>query len=265
MTTTANRAGLRSAAKTKRERAAQRTPLPDPIVDRYPPERIQVDRTEGRRTGASRTAVASTTGATPTEATKSGAKALAFQRAVAEFGWSCEFNMQGEVTEVVATRGIEVLFQSWHGGVYQHPATYTVGDRTVLTRNASHAKQYASRPPVEAEAELKRVAENKAFKPREVVPVRKARLPFDPALATDIEIIERIAGKAIKWHNRFTESEESATVGQDPKRIRIEEQGGERVVLFCCPNSGFRAFRVSALRAVGKGSRARRVRDGIES
>jgi hypothetical protein len=244
-------------------------------VDRYPPRSVasrgRAVHVGAERTGKpSRTAVAVTTGAAPTEDTKSVAKALAFQQAVAEFGWSCEFNTQGEVIEVVATRGIEVLFQSWHGGVYQHPATYTVGDRTVLTRNASHAKQYASRPPVEAAAELKRVAENKAFKPREVVRPAppKSRLPFDPTLATDIEIIERIVGKAIKWHNRFTNTEESATVGQDPRRIRVEEQHGERVVLFCCPATGFRAFRVSALRAVGRGRgvvRTGRPKEGVKT
>jgi hypothetical protein len=258
MTTTANRAGLRNIAATKRARAAQRTPLPDSIVDRYPPERTREARGRSGRTGKpSRTAVAATGAGTPTGRTKSEAKAVAFGKSILEFGWAYEITTEGDLSEIVATRGTEVLYQTWLAGVYQHPATYTVGDRTILTRNASHAKLYAARPPVAAAAELKRVAENKAFKPREVAPpVRKSRLPFDPAMATDEEIVAQITGKAVKWHNRFTQSEESATVGQDPRRIRVEEQGGERVVLFCCPSTGFRAFRVSALVAVGKGRRS---------
>jgi hypothetical protein len=78
------------------------------------------------------------------------------------------------------------------------------------------------------------------------------RLPFDPATASDREVIDALAGKGVAWHNRFRQVPESAQTPRDPRRMRIEEQNGERVVLFCCPVTGFRAFRLSALTRVGR-------------
>jgi hypothetical protein len=112
----------------------------------------------------------------------------------------------------------------------------------------------AERKPTEAAEELARVATNKAFRRRdaEVMP-KVVRLPFDPATAPERVVVDAIAGHVVKWHNRLSGGTETAKVG-DPRTVRVTEQLGERVVLFCCQaGTGFRAFRLSALVAVGRG------------
>jgi hypothetical protein len=180
------------------------------------------------------------------------AKAKAFADFCRQYGWEVKTSLVGDLAEVQARRGTEAIHQAWENGVY-HPAsaTYTVADRTVMTRNAAAAKRYAERAPEDASKELQRVASNKSFRRRETAPA-KMRLPFDPATATDREIIDALAGKGVAWHNRFRQVPETAQTPRDPRRMRIEEQNGERVVLFCCPVSGFRAFRLSALTRVGR-------------
>lgn len=227
MTTTANKHGLRKAASERSNRHAQRTPLPP-------------------RAGVVEAAKA------PVDLPAHVAKAKAFADFCRQYGWEVKTSLIGDLAEVQARRGTEAIHQAWENGVY-HPAsaTYTVGDRTVLTRNVAAAKRYAERTPEDATKELERVASNRAFRRRETTPA-KMRLPFDPSTATDREVIDALAGKGVAWHNRFRQSPETAQTPRDPRRMRIEEQNGERVVLFCCPVTGFRAFRLSALTRVGR-------------
>lgn len=304
MTTTANKRGLRRVAEMKREKAAQR--MPNVIVEMvniYGDWKLNELRAEARRRGIDHSTLGkvaiqhalmaddkrvaeappqprretkpaqeapakapSSNAEGQTAGTRSEAKAHAFGRQIEALGWTVTYRTEGEVTDVVATRGIEAIHQAWEGGVYANAsATYTVGDRTVLTRNAGAARKLASRPTEAATEELSRVASNRAFRRNTPDAEPKAvRLPFDPATATEREIVDSIVGKAVKWINRFTNGEESAIVGSDPRRIRIEEQNGERVVLFCCQATGFRAFRLSALTAVGRGTRrSGRSREGV--
>jgi hypothetical protein len=200
----------------------------------------------------------SSNGEATVPATKSEAKARVFCTAIEALGWVGHYRTEGELTEVVATRGadvIEAIHQAWDSGVYVNAgATYTVGDRTVQTRNVSAALKLAERKPTEAAEELARVATNKAFrrKDAEVMP-KVVRLPFDPATAPERVVVDAIAGHVVKWHNRLSGGTETAKVG-DPRTVRVTEQLGERVVLFCCQaGTGFRAFRLSALVAVGRG------------
>lgn len=228
VTTTASKHGLRVAAGERRTRHAQNTPLP--------PKAGVVE--------AAKTVIA----ALPSHV----AKAKAFADFCRTSGWEVFTSLEGDLAEVTARRGVEAIHQAWVNGVYHNEsATYTVSDRTVSTRNIAAAKRLAERSPEDAKAELDRVASNRAFRRRDTTP-SKMRLPFDPETATEREVIDALLGKGVAWHNRFRQVPETAMVGRDPRSVRVEEQNGQRVVLFCCPATGFRAFRLSALTRVGR-------------
>lgn len=252
MTNIASKHGLRAAAKERRNKHDQRTPLPP----------------KSGRINAAKEAIAEAKAIqaltpdplnqeidrvlTAAPDTKSGGKARAFAEAVGKFGWTVAYSSHDEETEVTATRGEETLYLRWDNGVFQPPSTYTIGQRTINMRNASQAKQYAARPVDTAQAELDRVTANKAFKRRTPPEAKSIRLPFDPKLATDEEVLTNLLGKPVSWTNRISNSVETAVIGKDLKRIRITtSSSGERIVNFCCSATGFRSFRVADLRRVG--------------
>lgn len=300
MTTTANKQGLKAAAKARTEKHAQRTLLPpkagsiaeaaQPFGDSSSYGRMTVvelharAQTLGLQMPKSATkgrlldAILKAEQAAPVEAPKpkangkgptntdhntldgaddkSLAKANKFRDAVVAHGWTVNFLVPADrptVVEAVAERGPEAIHIAWGGGVCEYESlTYTYGDRVVKPRNASGAKQMAARAPEEAASILERVASNKAWKKKEPAERKPVKLPFDPALATDMEVVEALAGQAVRWHNRLSGGEETAAVTKDRKRITVEDFEGDRVIKFLCPHTGFRAFRLSALRAVGR-------------
>lgn len=228
MTTTASKHGLKKAAQERTNRHAQRTPLP-------PREKAELHL--------------------PEPESKSAGKALSLIIDLDKHGWVCDVNpIEGDIVELVAKRGDEVLWISWtEGKLTTEPMpTYTIADRTVKLRNASQVRQYAARLPEVGTKELERVAANRFFRPKPVEPKRH-KLPFDPATATDKEIIDSLLGKAVAWHNRLRVIEETAQVGRvaDPKKIYFTEYAGDRIFNFLCPEGGHRAFRISALIKVG--------------
>lgn len=241
MTTTASKHGLKKAAKEKSKKHAQRTPLPP--------------RAETVAAIAELVAEVKAEASAPT-GNKSRAKADAFRAEVAKHGWTFTEVEAGDHVELTARRGkAEVIFIDWTNGVYQNNATYAYGDRTVKLRNASAAKQYASRAPEVGAAETERVASNKAFKKRdpEAGTIKPAKLPFDLAEATEPEILRWLLGRTITWHNRISNSTEQATVLANPRQVKFTEYEGELVVSFLCPNTGFRACRLAAITRFGKG------------
>ena len=270
---TVKRGAGRPAAAAKTSKHAQRTPLPPRGTEIEDARAVLADTAEERKRSGKRASVAAPApasrpapgGSLPTPDTgdsKSWPKAIAFRDAVGALGWSTSVGhpqdgAEIDLVECTAQRGDEYLYISWKAGALQHPVTYTIQDRTVKMRNASQAKQYAARSVEEAQAELGKVTSNRAFRKREPSekPSVKA-LPFDPGLATNEEVVTALLGKSVAWVNRISNGVESATLGRDVKRVRIQEQeGGERIVLFCCPSTGFRAFRLSSLVRVGGGKR----------
>lgn len=237
MTKTANKQGLKKAAQERSKKHAQTTPLPPKAGKAREVQEIIAE------------AVAATAG------TKSAEKSQAFIAEVAKHGWASEIRVEeGDRIEVTSKRGDEILFIEWMNGVYQNSATYTIADRTVKIRNASAAKAYAARDPKAGAEELVRVTSNKAFR-KKAVPsedLQRSRLPFDPATATEPEILEAILGRTVVWHNRISVRSETAVVGKDPRRAHFTEFEGERIFNFCCPNTGFRSFRLSGLLRVGR-------------
>lgn len=201
-------------------------------------------------------AKASVSDAAP-DASKSFAKASAVMDVAVKHGWDVKpQRFDGDVVELLMTRGEEALWVSWTSGVLTTDPmpSYTIADRTIKLRNASAVKQYAERAPETGAAELVKVASNRFFRKRATEP-KRSRLPFDTDLATDEEVLAALIGKSVAWHNQYRETEEVAIVGvrhgKQPVQLRARENG-ERVVWFCCPQTGFRAFSLSQLTKVGK-------------
>ena len=245
MTTTVSKHGLRKAAGERRNKHAQRTPLPPKNLKEIKEEINTPLNGEG----------------------KSSAKARAFGEDIAKSGWSATpaFVAPEHVT-LTATRGTETIFIEWMGGVYQPTATYAINDRIIKMRNASQAKQYAARTPDAAKSELEKVSNNRFFRKRETpeASLERRPLPFDPALATDEEVMTALIGRRVTWHNRFREVSETAIF---PKRIDVRftritaDEHGERSVHFLCPATGFRSFRLGALLQISRGTAAAIVRE----
>lgn len=237
MTTNASKHGLRAAAQERTKKHAQRTPLP--------PKAGVVEEAKAVIEEA----------LTELQGSKSHVKAVAFIAEVKAQGWTTEMRVEdGDRIEVTARRGDEHLFIEWMNGVYQNSATYTIADRTIKLRNASAAKQYAGRDATAGAEELVRVTTNKSFR-KKAVPseqLQRSKLPFDLETATEKEIMAALLGRSVTWHNRISVRSEQAVVGKDPRRAHFTEHDGERIFNFCCPNTGFRSFRLSALLRVGK-------------
>lgn len=198
----------------------------------------------------------SSNGEIPATGNRSLAKALKFKAEVEKHGWTVEVTHEGDDAEAIGRRSgeLETIYQHWIGGVYQYPAgTYTYAARTIVPRNASAMRKRAAMTPEECKTELERVEGNRAFRRSTPVETRKARLPFDPETARDEEIVAALLGKGVKWTNRISNRSESAVVGRDPRRVSVVPFGDERIVKFCCPVGGFRAFRVSDLLVAGRG------------
>lgn len=172
-------------------------------------------------------------------------------------GWKSEITSDesGRV-EVTSTRGSEILVTVWKSGQFDYDeGRYLVADRAVKPRNASAARKLLVREAETAEKELKRVVTNRAFRPKIEAPRAKA-LPFDPKTAIEPEIVSALVGRTVTWYNRISAKTQSANVGPDPRRVRISEHSGDRVVTFCDPATGFNSFRLSALVQVGRSTRS---------
>lgn len=176
-------------------------------------------------------------------------------------GWTVTVQVDGTYAELIALRGTEAIHQAWEAGVYHNDsATYTIADRTVRTRNVAEAKRWAARSPEAAQAELAKVGSNKAFVKKAPEALVRYELPFDAKTVTEMDLWNHLTGKGVRWHNRLSNSEETAIVGGSPRWFSIQEYAGTRIVQFVCQAQGFRAFKLDNLLAVGRG--VRRVKAG---
>ncbi len=255
MTTNVSKGAGRAKATANTNRHAQRTPLPPKpgkIADAK-----EVLGFAGREAHAEQAAAYSNEEA-PSAATQGKARTFAEKAVAAK--WEASTEAVGATLEVTVTRGSETIVQAWTGGVWVYEASvYAYGDRTTKPRNASGAAKLLARSPEEAKAEMAKVAANQHFRkaePKDIVAtleVAQTRLPFDPALATDEEVLTVLRGQAVTWYNRISRKTESAIVGRG-RHMRISlTDDNQRVVNMCCPVTGFRSFLVTAILKVGRG------------
>lgn len=246
MTTKANKHGLRAAAAERSNRHAQRTPLP--------PRKGDID--DAKEVLAAGAALVAGDGPD----VKSWGKARTFADLAVACGWEGSVEPRGDAVELNATRGSETIVQAWRGGVWQYDASvYAFGDRTTRPRNASGATKLLNRTPDEAAAEMSKVAANRSFRKAEpkdlavTLETAQKTLPFDPALATDAEIMAMVSGKSIVWFNRLSRKEEAGIVGRGRQLKMTFNESGDRVLNFCCPVTGYRSLLVTAILKVGTG------------
>lgn len=248
-TTTANKHGLRAAATERRNRHAQRTPLP-PKPGVVEDARLVIDSLSDVQAALVDAAQSDD---------RSHSKARAFAEKALAAKWDVTLDASEHGVELTATRGAETLVQAWSGGVWQYPASfYAFGDRNTKPRNASGAAKLLTRSPQDAAAEASKVASNRHFRKAEPkdITVRleeaQQRLPFDAENDPDEIITGILAGQALSWYNRLSRGTESAIVGRKGVRItRLPD--GQRVANFCCPATGYRSCLVTAILKVGRG------------
>lgn len=138
--------------------------------------------------------------------------------------------------EVTATRGTETLVITWWedvNGEIQSSQDYSL---------------WSVDKPSENEKPLRPKKDDKP----------KHRLPFNPALITNEDLIREIIGRKVIWWNALRKGEESGEIS--PTKIQVEsvyngsghELPSERIIKFLDPGKtgGFRAFHLSALLAV---------------
>lgn len=243
MTTNASKFGLRKAAEERSNRHAQRTPLP--------PRRgvVAAARETSLEIRSLKDAADHGDGAD----IKSWNKAEAFKKLAVAAKWQVSTEPRGDVVELTATRDSETIVQAWRNGVWQYDASvYAFADRTTKPRNASGAATLLNRSPEKAAAEAVKVAANNSFRKRTPTDLAPIALPLDPDLLTDEEAAKFFKGQTVRWYNRMSRSPETAMVSKR-STVRVTRFDGEVTVSFCCPVSGFRAFHLSAVLAVGRG------------
>jgi len=248
-TTTANKHGLRAAATERRNRHAQRTPLPPkPGVVEDAQEVID-----------SLTSIQAALMDAAQSDDRSHSKAHAFAEKAVAAKWQVSLDASTHGVELTATRGAETIVQAWSNGVWQYDASfYGHGDRTTKPRNASGASKLLTRSEADAAAEAGKVASNKHFRkaePKDIVTKledAKRHLPFDPELSPDELILGALTGQALVWYNRLSRGTERAMVSRRGARMSLTPDG-KRVVTFCCPATGYRSCLVTAILKVGRG------------
>jgi hypothetical protein len=248
-TKTANKHGLRAAAAEKRNRHAQRTPLP-PKPGAVREAREALEEAQAILVDSAQSD------------DRSHSKAQAFAEKAVTAKWDVSLDASEHGVELTATRGAETIVIAWSNGVFQYPASfYGYGDRTTKPRNASGAAKLLLRSPEDAAAEAGKVASNKHFRKSEpkdlTVKLEEAQrsLPFDPDLAPDEIILAAWTGQALQWYNRLRPGTETAMVSRKGARMSVTPDG-QRVVTFCCPVRGYRSCFVSAILKVGRGRNA---------
>jgi len=247
----------RPAAAAKRRTHAQKTPLPprkgsvsaakEAIGDAQKVAGGTRGTRKPQKPGASTTTTALAT-------TKSAAKAKVYAAKVVEVGWAAKIAHHGETTEVTATRGGEELWISWtSGSMVQHPMPrYSAGGRSVTMRNASECLKYAARSEAEASAAVPKG--RTVGRPKAERRATSVRLPFDPAAATDEEVVSALVEAQVIWRNSLSDLEEKAWLPASSKDIEVKENdGGDRTISFCCRSGMYRAFRLSSLISVSGG------------
>lgn len=228
----------RASHAEKTNRHAQRTPLPPR------PGQIEAARAEVSKSLESTESLPDV---------KSWGKAASFEKLAVAANWSVSHAARGEAVEVTATRGPETIVQAWRGGVWQWDASvYAFADRTTKPRNASGAAKLLERPAEAAQAETAKVNANQAFRRKAPTELKTIVLPLDPELLTNEEATKYFGGRTVKWYNRQGRKTETATVSRSVP-VRVTRHGDEVTIWFHCSETGFRAFHLSAVLAVGQG------------
>lgn len=255
-TKTASKAGLRAAATARTDKAAQRTPLPPKnLRENIALAQEAVEESKPQKRVRKLKAVP--------DPTPAAGKADKYAAVFTGLGWESTITRTDGLTELVATRGTEALYLAWMREAHvSGTSTYTIQDRTVKVRNPAEATRIAGLKPEEAAAKQVKVASNRQFRKRPTGPTIRT-IPFDVQTATEAEIRDALEARRVSWHNSYSVSTETATVG-NAKFISVQtHREGHRIVSFVDPETGYRAFRLDRLENVGRKVDIARIKQQI--
>lgn len=204
---------------------------------------------------------------------KAQAKAAAFALSIKEHGWRTEFEsnpadlhpLTGDPTPsvtAVAKRGPrtdqETMRITWWGAACiggDNRITWAYKDRTVAVRNAAACKARAQVAHEVLVEESMKIAVRKVSKDKGKARrgrLKPVNLPFDPATVTDEELIDRIVGRAVTWHNALADKQETAQVKPNTRVVvkHLKNKPGERTITVNTPE-GYKSFHLSKLVTIG--------------
>lgn len=199
---------------------------------------------------------------------KAMAKAARFGEDLKKHDWRTTFEqnpddkhpLTGEPTPsvtAVAKRGsrtdVETMRITWWGGACiggDGRITWSYKGHTIAVRNANACRLLAERAHEDlVEAAVKRInSKAVAQKKRGGKGEKMERsLPFDPETVTDEELVDRLIGRAVTWHNAVADKQETYSLRPKVKPTVKKLNNGERVVNVLTIGHGTRSFRLSGL------------------
>jgi hypothetical protein len=187
-------------------------------------------------------------------ATPLAGKLGALFRHADETGWAVVLRSDENVTYAKVTRSDEIIEIEWED-VHFISATYTLGGRTTSLRNVSAAKHAMRVPEAEVAARVpRRAVQRAAARAAHGLPVAKpvpapkpTQLPFDPASATEAEVLAAVAGKKIAWVNSFTGAVESALFSPGTKNAKVTTTTvGRRILSWPGDSQGYHQAAIRA-------------------
>lgn len=235
-TTVRGAAHARRAANLKHQ---QRTPLPPKGSVQKSPADLEAERAEERAAIIAAPAVVS--------------KAGAFAAEAEAHGWKVERTVSSNAKIVTATRGIETITATWIDNKSARPlGEHRIGDSYAEKfMHVTVAKKLLSAEAV-VEAPVRKVSERKIGV--KAGPVRR-RVPFDPATASDKEVLAAVKGRKLVWVNSISGEHEEARVPVNGKATRLDidrllgEEPEHRTLTFVDADriGGYRSLVLSAL------------------
>lgn len=251
------------------KRAAKRDPKLAPVgfKSTTAAEVRKTNRTKSAQAVAARTAE-TLAGKLPTPAKGEkviGAKALRLTAVAESLGWSARSYVSGSEARFAATRGEETIKLMWHDevvkakGLHEFPG----GTKTIYNaKEATRAMEQAT-PVVSVRQAPRRTQAASNGQPSERVTAVVRSLPFDPATASDAEVLAHVQPTAtVSWVNSVSGLTETAQVycrrngdKLDPSKplrsLKVHNgQAGRRIVTFPSEDGGLRSVALEHLVSV---------------
>lgn len=262
-TTTVKKGANRGSAMAKRNRHAQRTPLPNPKSREDAAGVIAILAAEKAQAGSRPKPKADKPAAAKSGPNSNGSKpnadpekrkAVAFHNFATEQGWATTVEQTSKNAEMVVAEKDGEAITIWFVDNKLDGANmpvYASGDRRIQIKNVSAAKKQILGTPDRPVQELKRTARRSTRSVKAGASVAKL---FDPATSSDKEILDALRGRSITWHSKLSGGAESARVPRDgnPKFYRLDRHPArpaleERVLHFVSPDGGFRSVSLARI------------------
>lgn len=187
-------------------------------------------------------------------------KAQELALAAEEAGWDVERIVNGSRKTLIARRGgNEVLEASWENNRACAPmGYYSINGNKQKLQHVTVAKKIMATPSEVASRNAENMSANRKA-PKAVTHASLAvGVPFDPATASDEEVMAALLGREITWRNVLSGGELTglAVVPEQGKQTKLEDDDlkdrATRQLTFCdAEGGGYYTLRLSQLLSVG--------------